>query len=89
MQILPIIVVLGGVSWMVCAVSLQGETGHKELWPTRLGDAGVAPGSGARWAREQTQARRRLSVRGLRHIHQRNASEETMSETVGEFIVQR
>src|SRR5437763_15663485 len=24
---------------MVCAVSLQGETGHKELWPTRLGDA--------------------------------------------------
>jgi len=38
-QILPIIVVLGGVSWMVCAVSLQGETGHKELWPTRLGDA--------------------------------------------------
>src|SRR2546427_8807582 len=39
MQLLPIIVVLGGVSWMVCAVSLQGEAGHKELWTARLGDA--------------------------------------------------
>ena len=28
MQVLPIIVVLGAVSWMVCAVSLQGETGN-------------------------------------------------------------
>jgi hypothetical protein len=39
MQFLPIIVVLGGVSWMVCAVSLQGETGNRVFWPGRLGEA--------------------------------------------------
>jgi hypothetical protein len=40
MQIVPIIVVLGGVSWMVCVVSLQGQrTGSRAVWPARMGHA--------------------------------------------------
>jgi hypothetical protein len=46
MQFIPIVVVLGAVSWMVCAVSLEGETGNRSVWWGRLEEVAHRASSG-------------------------------------------
>ncbi|HMC37332.1 MAG TPA: hypothetical protein VKK30_05655 [Actinomycetota bacterium] len=62
MQIVPVVVVLGGVSWVVCALSVQSETDSPVFWRGRLGSAAhrASSGVGALWVR-LPRARRSLS----------------------------
>jgi hypothetical protein len=46
MQFIPVVVVLGAVSWMVCAVSLESETGNRSVWWGRLEEVAHRASSG-------------------------------------------
>jgi hypothetical protein len=67
MQIVPVVVVLGAVSWVVCAVSLEGEADSHLVWRGRLGAVAVRATSRIGAWRVEFPAARRAVLRRASH----------------------